>query len=263
MLFANIHTRFLVKLNETTKMTKLSVNLNKIALLRNSRGRDFPNVVNFANKFMALGVQGITVHPRQDERHITMQDAHDLGELLKDNSVVEYNIEGYPSEDFLQLVEKIKPTQCTLVPDTPGQLTSDHGWDLSQDMQLVQQTCARLKKSGIRAAIFLDPNVEHVALAAQSGCDRVEFYTEAFAASYHSDNGQAVFKDYQEAVAKATALGIEVNAGHDLDLQNLAKFLSIPAILEVSIGHVLTVECIEQGMQSVVAQYLKICEASA
>ncbi|EPJ55385.1 MAG: pyridoxal phosphate biosynthesis protein [Osedax symbiont Rs2] len=263
MLFANIHTSILVKLNETKIMTKLSVNLNKIALLRNSRGRDFPNVVNFANKFMALGVQGITVHPRQDERHITMQDAHDLGELLKDNSSVEYNIEGYPSEDFLQLVEKIKPTQCTLVPDAPGQLTSDHGWDLSQDMQLVQQTCARLKKSGIRAAIFLDPSVEDVTLAAQSGCDRVEFYTESFAASYHNENAPTVFKDYQDAVAKATALGIEVNAGHDLDLQNLAKFLSIPAILEVSIGHVLTVECIEQGMQSVVAQYLEICEASA
>ena len=147
-------------------MTKLSVNLNKIALLRNSRGRDFPNVVNFANKFMALGVQGITVHPREDERHITMQDAYDLGDLLRSNSDVEYNIEGYPSEDFMRLVEAIKPTQCTLVPDAPDQLTSDHGWDLTKDMALVQETCERLKKSGVRAAIFLDPEVEHVELAA-------------------------------------------------------------------------------------------------
>jgi pyridoxine 5-phosphate synthase len=244
-------------------MTKLSVNLNKIALLRNSRGRDFPNVVNFANKFISLGVAGITVHPRQDERHITMQDAYDLGDLLRNNTQVEYNIEGYPSEDFLQLVEKIQPTQCTLVPDAPDQLTSDHGWDLSQDMQLVQETCARLKKAGVRAAIFLDPDVEHVELAAKSGCERVEFYTEAFAASFETNEAEQVFASYQAAVAKAVALNIEVNAGHDLDLKNLPKFLTIPSVLEVSIGHVLTVECIEQGMNTVVAQYLDICNNSA
>lgn len=244
-------------------MTKLSVNLNKIALLRNSRGRDFPSVVNFANKFMALGVEGITVHPRQDERHITQQDAYDLGDLLSDNAEVEYNIEGYPSEDFLLLVEKIKPTQCTLVPDAPDQLTSDHGWDLQRDMPLVQDTCARLKKAGVRAAIFLDPDVEHVELAAQSGCDRVEFYTESFAQSFATPQDGAVLKQYKQAVARAIELGIEVNAGHDLDLQNLPTFLTIPGVLEVSIGHVLTVECIEQGMQSVIAQYLQICNNSA
>ncbi|MGB1239430.1 MAG: pyridoxine 5'-phosphate synthase [Pseudomonadales bacterium] len=244
-------------------MTKLSVNLNKIALLRNSRGRDFPNVVNFANKFIALGAHGITVHPRQDERHITMQDAHDLGDLLRDNREVEYNIEGYPGEDFMQMVEGIAPTQCTLVPDAPGQLTSDHGWDLTRDMAQVQKSCARLKAAGIRAAIFLDPDVEAVELAAQSGCDRVEFYTEEFAATYHSEEHAAVYAKYQAAVTRATELGIEVNAGHDLDLQNLAKFLTIPNILEVSIGHVLTIECIEQGMETVAAQYLAICEASA
>lgn len=244
-------------------MTKLSVNLNKIALLRNSRGRDFPNVVNFAGKFMQLGVQGITVHPREDERHITMQDAYDLGDLLRDNSDVEYNIEGYPSEDFLRLVEEIKPTQCTLVPDAPDQLTSDHGWDLSKDMTLVQETCQRLKNCGVRAAIFLDPDVEHVELAAQSGCERLEFYTEAFAASHGSDKADDVYAQYLAAAQKATELGIDINAGHDLDLQNLPSFLTIPNILEVSIGHVLTVECIEQGMISVVKQYLTICENSA
>ena len=244
-------------------MTKLSVNLNKIALLRNSRGRDFPSVVNFANKFMELGVEGITVHPRQDERHITQQDAHDLGGLLRGNTKVEYNIEGYPSEDFLLLVEKIKPTQCTLVPDAPDQLTSDHGWDLEHDMQLVQDTCARLKKSGVRAAIFLDPDVEHVELAAKSGCDRVEFYTESFAQSFNTEQRDVVLAQYKQAVARAIELGIEVNAGHDLDLQNLPTFLTINGVLEVSIGHVLTIECIEQGMQSVIAQYLQICTNSA
>ncbi|MEH6446207.1 MAG: pyridoxine 5'-phosphate synthase [Oceanospirillaceae bacterium] len=244
-------------------MTKLSVNLNKIALLRNSRGRDFPSVVNFANKFISLGVQGITVHPRQDERHITMQDAYDLGELLKDNNEVEFNIEGYPSAEFLQLIADIKPTQCTLVPDAPDQLTSDHGWDLTKDMQLVQETCAKLKSLGVRAAIFLDPNAEHVELAAQSGCERIELYTEAFAASFATDKASVVFSEYQAAADKAIELGIEMNAGHDLDLQNLSKFLTIPAILEVSIGHVLTVECIELGMQTVVAQYLDICGKSA
>lgn len=244
-------------------MTKLSVNLNKIALLRNSRGRDFPSVVNFANKFMALGVEGITVHPRQDERHITQQDAYDLGDLLAENAAVEYNIEGYPSEDFLLLVEKIKPTQCTLVPDAPDQLTSDHGWDLQQDMQLVQDTCARLKKAGVRAAIFLDPDVQHVELAAKSGCDRVEFYTESFAQSFYTEQGESILTQYKQAVARAIELGIEVNAGHDLDLQNLPTFLTISGVLEVSIGHVLTIECIEQGMQSVIAQYLQICKNSA
>lgn len=244
-------------------MTKLSVNLNKIALLRNSRGRDFPNVVNFAGKFIELGVQGITVHPREDERHITRQDAYDLGDLLRGNLNVEYNIEGYPSEEFLRLVEHIKPTQCTLVPDAPDQLTSDHGWDLTQDMALVQATCKRLQASGVRAAIFLDPNIEHVELAAQSGCDRLEFYTEAFAANHGTEQAAATHQQYLAAATKATELGLEINAGHDLDLQNLPDFLTIPNILEVSIGHVLTVECIEQGMVSVVDQYLKICNNSA
>jgi len=244
-------------------MTKLSVNLNKIALLRNSRGRDFPNVVNFASKFIARGVQGITVHPRQDERHITMQDAYDLGDYLRNNDAVEYNIEGYPSEEFLKLIEAIKPTQCTLVPDAPDQLTSDHGWDLTKDMALVKSTCQRLQKAGVRAAIFLDPNAKHVELAAQSGCDRIELYTESFAANYDNDKSAEIFANYLNAAKKANELAIEVNAGHDLDLTNLAKFLTIPNILEVSIGHVLTVECIEQGMDVVVEQYLTICNNSA
>ncbi len=240
-------------------MTKLSVNLNKIALLRNARGRDFPNVVDFANKFIKLGVHGITVHPRQDQRHITIEDTINLAKLLKDNQEVEFNIEGYPSDDFLALVEQTKPTQCTLVPDAPDQLTSDHGWDLSQEMAFVKASCTRIKAAGVRAAIFLDPSVEDVERVPESGADRIELYTEAYANSYATSELEATFKDYQNAATRAQELGIEVNAGHDLDLTNLAKFLTISDILEVSIGHVLTIECIEQGMDSVIKQYLEHC----
>lgn len=155
-------------------MTKLSVNLNKIALLRNSRGRDFPNVVDFAKKFIALGVQGITVHPRQDERHITRQDAYDLAKLLPYGGAIEFNIEGYPSEDFLQLVEKTRPTQCTLVPDAPDQLTSDHGWDVKQHGEQLKQICTRLQAQGIRVSIFLDPSLEQVEFVPATGATRIE-----------------------------------------------------------------------------------------
>lgn len=240
-------------------MTVLSVNLNKIAWLRNSRGRDYPNVVDFARKFYALGVRGITVHPRQDERHITRKDARDLGDFTRRLDDCEYNIEGYPSEDFLALVEEIRPTQCTLVPDAPDQLTSDHGWDLTTQAEQVRSTCARLRDAGIRSSIFLDPDPDQVRLVPATGSDRIELYTEEFAASYASAEADAVFERYREAAALARQLDIGVNAGHDLDLTNLARFLEIDGILEVSIGHALTVECIEQGMASVVGQYLAIC----
>ena len=241
-------------------MTRLSVNLNKIALLRNSRGRDFPNVVDFANKLIALGVQGITVHPRQDERHITKRDAIELGELLATNKEVEFNIEGYPSEDFMHLVISIKPTQCTLVPDSPDQLTSDHGWDLKQQGDFVREICQRLNKEGIRSAIFMDPDLDQIALVPATEAKRIELYTEEYASTYTSSEHETVFNLYKESAEKAQRLGIGVNAGHDLDLINLAKFLTLDDILEVSIGHVLTVECIEQGMKSVVGQYLEICK---
>jgi len=243
-------------------MTCLSVNLNKIALLRNSRGRDFPNVIDFANKFIALGVHGITIHPRQDERHITNQDARDLGQLLPHDSRIELNIEGYPSEDFLKMVEEIKPAQCTLVPDAPDQLTSDHGWDLDKDAEFVAQVCQRLNDAGIRSAIFLDPDVSMVEKAVKTGAARIELYTEEFAAAHGTEQGEAVLESYRQAAARAQQLGLEVNAGHDLDLNNLPDFLSIPGILEVSIGHVLTIECIEQGMEKVTARYLEICAAN-
>ena len=240
-------------------MTQLSVNLNKIALLRNSRGRDYPNVVEFAKKFIDLGVAGITVHPRQDERHITIQDTLDLSEMLSAYPDIEFNVEGYPSEDLLSLVEKTQPDQCTLVPDAPDQLTSDHGWDLSEHGEFVSETCARLNRQGIRSAIFLDPDVEHVRLAKKTGTQRIELYTEAYAESYGKPDAVKVFEAYRQAALEAQRLGIEVNAGHDLDLGNLAQFLTIDGILEVSIGHALTIESIQEGMISVVKRYLDIC----
>jgi pyridoxine 5-phosphate synthase len=243
-------------------MTRLSVNLNKIALLRNSRGRDFPNVLDFARKFIHLGVKGITVHPRQDERHITRQDAHDLGAFLARYEDVEFNIEGYPSDDFLALIEAVKPDQCTLVPDAPDQLTSDHGWDFTTQAQVLEPILTRIKAAGVRAAVFLDPDEHQVELAAQSSADRIELYTEAYASAWGTDAQDRVLAQYRQAALKAQALGLGVNAGHDLDLKNLPDFLTIPGILEVSIGHVLTVECIEQGITFVTRQYLDICSRS-
>ena len=244
-------------------MTLLSVNLNKIALLRNSRGRDYPNVLDFAARFRDLGVRGITVHPRQDERHITRQDAFDLGEFIHRHEDMEFNIEGYPSDDFLNLVEKVRPDQCTLVPDSPDQLTSDHGWNLVEHGEFVANTCAMLAGYGVRSAIFLDPVASHVEAAAKTGTDRIELYTESFAKAFNSAHSDEVFGAYRDATALACELGLGVNAGHDLDLTNLPRFLEIEGIKEVSIGHALTVECIEHGMSKVVADYLAICAAAA
>jgi pyridoxine 5-phosphate synthase len=240
-------------------MTKLSVNINKIALLRNSRGRNYPSVVDFAGKFIALGAHGITIHPRQDQRHITNQDALDLAELLAARPGVELNIEGYPCEAFLDLVDRCKPDQCTLVPDAPDQLTSDHGWDFRRHGGFLRDVLARIGAAGTRTAAFLDPDLEQVELAAASGADRIELYTETYAASYGTPGAAEVFDTYARAAALAQRLGLGVNAGHDLDLANLPRFLQIDGILEVSIGHALTVECIEQGMASVMRQYLDIC----
>lgn len=243
-------------------MTVLSVNLNKIALLRNSRGRDYPDVVDFAQKLIALGVRGITIHPRQDERHITKQDAYDLGHLISGYEDVELNIEGYPSDDFQKLVAGVKPTQCTLVPDSPTQLTSDHGWDLTEHYDQVRDACSRLNSMGIRSAIFLDPDKSQIKMAPGTGTRRIELYTEEYAATYGTKDNGMVFRKYEEAAMQAQNLGLGVNAGHDLDLVNLANFLKIEGILEVSIGHALTVECIENGMQDVISRYLAVCGQS-
>jgi pyridoxine 5-phosphate synthase len=239
-------------------MTVLSVNVNKIALLRNSRGRDFPSVLGFIEQVLALGVKGITVHPRPDERHVTRQDVYDISALLQDYPDVEFNIEGYPSENFMQLVLEVAPAQVTLVPDHPDQLTSDHGWDIAANSAELKPLLARLRAVGIRSSLFLDPDASLVELLPSVMADRIELYTEDYASHFGSAAEDEVFERYQLAAAKAVELGIGINAGHDLDLQNLPKFLSLPQIAEVSIGHALVVECLQQGLRSVIEQYLAI-----
>ncbi len=241
-------------------MTKLSVNLNKIALLRNSRGRDYPNVVEFAKKFIDLGVQGITIHPRDDERHITRKDAYDLAIFLKSKPQLEFNIEGYPSDSFLALVHELKPSQCTLVPDSPEQLTSDHGWNISQNSSFLLGVCESLNAKSIRSALFIDPDFEQIKQVPQTKAQRIELYTESYANSYSTEQHGEVFNQYKKSAELAQSLNIGVNAGHDLDLSNLQQFLTIDSILEVSIGHALTIEAIEQGMALVVSRYLQICQ---
>lgn len=240
-------------------MTDLSVNLNKIALLRNSRGRNYPSVLDFASRFIALGIQGITIHPRPDERHIKRTDAYELASLLKDYEHVELNIEGYPNDEFLRLIEDNRPDQCTLVPDAENQLTSDHGWDFKENGDFVSEVVQQINAWGVRTAVFLDPDLEQVALAAASGSKRIELYTESYAEAWSKPGWERNLAGYRDVAMKAQELGLGVNAGHDLDLNNLADFLTIPKILEVSIGHALTVESIEAGLNAVVASYLDIC----
>ena len=239
-------------------MTILSVNVNKIALLRNSRGRDFPNLVKFIEQLLGLGVQGITVHPRPDERHVTHQDVYVISEYLRGHPHVEFNIEGYPSTALLDMVLEVGPAQCTLVPDAPGQLTSDHGWDIAANQQRLQEVLSRLREAGVRSSLFLDPSVAAVERVAAVGADRIELYTEDYASHFQTPQADSVWERYRAAAAKATELGIGLNAGHDLDLQNLPRFLEIPAIMEVSIGHALVLECIQHGLEAVIARYLAI-----
>jgi pyridoxine 5-phosphate synthase len=239
-------------------MTVLSVNVNKIALLRNSRGRDFPHLLQFVEQLVQLGVQGITVHPRPDERHVTRQDVYDISKFLQAYPHIEFNIEGYPSTAFLDMVIEVSPAQCTLVPDLPGQLTSDHGWDVAANRQQLLDVLGRLAAAGVRSSLFLDAAVDEVEKLAELGADRIELYTEDYASHFATPAADTVFERYRMAAAKATEMGIGLNAGHDLDLQNLARFLEIPAILEVSIGHALVVESLQQGLESVISQYLSI-----
>lgn len=236
-------------------MTVLSVNVNKIALLRNSRGRDFPSVLGFSEQLISLGVKGITVHPRPDERHITRRDVYELSELLQDKPDVEFNIEGYPSEDFLKMVREVRPDQCTLVPDKPDQLTSDHGWNIPENEADLRKTLADLRNNGIRSSLFLDPDPAAVLNVPVVGADRIELYTEDYASHFGGPQQDSVLQCYRDAAAKAEELNIGVNAGHDLDLSNLGKFLEVPNILEVSIGHALIVESLQQGIAAVIAQY--------
>tara|TARA_B110000444_G_scaffold251454_1_gene279338 strand:+ start:3250 stop:3909 length:660 start_codon:yes stop_codon:yes gene_type:complete len=217
-------------------------------------------VVGFSEQLIDLGVKGITVHPRPDERHITRRDVYALSEMLENKPQVEFNIEGYPSEDFMKMVCELCPDQCTLVPDTPGQLTSDHGWHVPSNQSLLQNVMRELRGSGVRSSLFLDADPEMVEQVTSVAADRIELYTEDFASHFGGSKQEPVFERYLAAAGRASQLGIGLNAGHDLDLQNLAKFLQIPKILEVSIGHALIVESLQLGVTEVIRRYLGIVD---
>jgi len=244
-------------------MTQLSVNINKIALLRNARGRDYPSVTRFAQRCLELGAAGITLHPRPDQRHARYADVATLKKVCVEHGA-ELNVEGYPTEAFMQTVLAHQPTQCTLVPDAPGQITSDHGWQVADNYDLLAKTIAQLKARAIRVSLFVDYDSTELALISELGADRVELYTEPYAEAFaQQHNVAASLADFAKAAEQAQQLGLGVNAGHDLNLQNLADFLTIPSILEVSIGHALTVESLEEGLPSVIAQYKQILKTAS
>jgi len=234
-------------------MTHLSVNINKIATLRNSRGGNNPDLLKVALDCERFGAQGITVHPRPDERHIRYQDVYDL----KENIHTEFNIEGNPKEQkFVDLVLATKPAQVTLVPDAQNQLTSDHGWDTISEQAYLKEIIAVFKAAGIRVSIFVDPNVAMVQGAAKTGTDRIELYTEAYAREFAKGNKEAAVLDYTLAAASAKELGLGINAGHDLDRFNLAYLVkSIPYIDEVSIGHALICDALYLGLENTIQLY--------
>lgn len=240
-------------------MTKLSVNINKIATIRNARGGDSPNVVKAAISSENFGAQGITVHPRPDERHITRQDVYDLKKVV----TTEFNIEGYPSKEFMELVKEIKPEQVTLVPDPPEVITSNAGWNCKDNLSFLQEVISELKENGMRTSIFLDPDPEQLPYAAETGTDRIELYTEAYASEYVNDR-EAAIKAYKETAEKALKLGLGVNAGHDLSLENLRFFIAqIPSILEVSIGHALISDSLYYGLNNTIQMYLNEIAAAS
>jgi pyridoxine 5-phosphate synthase len=232
-------------------MTRLSVNINKIATLRNARGGNIPNVVRVARDCERFGAEGITVHPRPDERHIRLQDVYDLVDVV----TTEFNIEGYPDQRYMDLVLKVRPAQATLVPDPPDTLTSNSGWDTVAHGDFLKEIISTLKAAGIRASIFTDPVIEMVEGAARTGADRIELYTEPYAAGYHADRDKVV-APYVQAARHATRVGLGLNAGHDLNLENLRFFKqSIPTLDEVSIGHALISDALYYGLENTIQMY--------
>ncbi|MEO8067546.1 MAG: pyridoxine 5'-phosphate synthase [Flavobacteriales bacterium] len=234
-------------------MTRLSVNINKLATLRNARGGNNPDVVQWAQNIERMGAQGITVHPRPDERHIRRSDVHALQEVV----TTEFNIEGYPAEDFIALVLKVKPHQVTLVPDPPGALTSNAGWDARTRGAFLKTVVTRFKDAGIRTSLFMGTDAEQIAAAQETGTDRIELYTEPYAELFHKHRENAVLP-FAIAARYATSLGMGINAGHDLDLHNLRHFhLNVPGLQEVSIGHALVCDALRFGMENTVGLYLR------
>jgi pyridoxine 5-phosphate synthase len=238
-------------------MTNLSVNLNKVALLRNSRHLNLPSVIQAANTCIQAGAQGITVHPRPDQRHIRFTDVYELAEMM----TVEFNIEGNPLHPpFMDIVRQVKPTQCTLVPDEPNTFTSNRGWNIGTDKEKLLPIVRELQGLGCRVSLFMEPDLEQIQRVPEVGADRIELYTEPYAAAFSKGEVESLFQTYYDAALAAQSLGIGVNAGHDLNLENLDKFCSIPNILEVSIGHALIADALEMGLFQAVKEYLHVLE---
>lgn len=237
-------------------MTKLSVNINKIATLRNARGANNPNVVQVAMDCERFGAEGITVHPRPDQRHIRYQDVLDLSKVVQ----TEFNIEGYPDARFMELIRTVRPAQATLVPDPPDAITSNTGWDTLTHLSLLQDIVAELKEMGTRVSIFINPEPKYFEPAKLTGTDRVELYTEPYANGYTKDRAKAV-QPYVEVAKLATELGLGLNAGHDLDLHNLAYLKQqIPQLEEVSIGHALVCDALYYGLENTIQLYRRQLE---
>jgi len=234
-------------------MTRLSVNINKIATLRNARGGNNPSVVQVAKDCERFGAQGITIHPRPDERHIKTADVYQLKKVVK----TEFNIEGYPDERFMQLLEEVKPEQATLVPDPPNVLTSNAGWDTIKHFDFLKNICAEITSKNIRVSIFIEPNNTLIEKAAELGCDRIELYTEPYATKY-PENKELAVKAFAEASKLGAELGLGINAGHDLSLENLAYLKEqLPKLDEVSIGHALICDALYLGLENTIQLYLR------
>jgi pyridoxine 5-phosphate synthase len=245
-------------------MIHLSVNVNKVATLRNSRGGSQPSVIEAVDVCVAAGAPGITVHPRADRRHITPDDVRDVARVLRDSATtVEFNIEGDPRPELLDLVEEVRPDQCTLVPVVPGEITSQAGWQPGAASEALPETIARLHARGIRVSLFVDAEPNAIRLAASLGADRVELYTEPFVRAFErgADPGRCSFEQYAESARQAHALGLGVNAGHDLDLANLPLFRELPFLDEVSIGHAIMSRALFVGLGRVVREYLDVLAA--
>jgi pyridoxine 5-phosphate synthase len=237
--------------------TRLSVNLNKVALLRNSRALGIPSVVRAGVIALEAGARGLTVHPRPDERHIRPNDVYDLADLVRAHPHVEYNIEGNPFENMLAYAHKVRPHQCTLVPDDPTQFTSDHGWDLVRDGQRLRPVIAELKLLGIRVSLFMDAVAENMARAVDVGADCVELYTEPYAKTFSTPEQREVIAQFARAAAAARQAGLTVNAGHDLNQGNLTAFIAaVKPVAEVSIGHALIADALESGLAATVRAYM-------
>ena len=239
-------------------MIRLSVNVNKVATLRNSRGGKEPDVLEAVRVCIAAGTPGITVHPRADQRHITISDVHAIADVLRGSAHVEFNVEGDPRPELLDLVLKVRPTQCTLVPVTPGEITSQAGWPTDTPSETLRIAVNGLQKIGVRVSLFVNPTVEAVQWAADIGADRVELYTEPFARAFASHDGEQSLSTYAVAAEAAHALGLGVNAGHDLDLRNLPLFRTLPHLAEVSIGHALISHALHVGLHRSVRDYLDV-----